>query len=206
MGSGNTESAQSIADRVYEAETVRLACDGDSRAFERLYNLHCRRVYGLCYRLAGNELEAEDLTQEAFLQVFQKIRTFRGESSFSTWLYRLTFNIVMGRFRKKRIPEVSFGSMPKSGHESSRGPIECGTPDPLLSGVLDHMTLRKAINQLPRGYREIFILHDVEGYKHDEIAGISGCSVGNSKSQLFRARLRLRQLLREELRNRARKE
>ena len=204
MGSGNT--AQAIADQVRETETVRLACDGDSRAFERLYNLYCRRVYGLCYRLAGNELEAEDLTQEAFFQVFRKIRTFRGESSFSTWLYRLTFNIVMGRFRKKRIPEVSLSSIPKPGQESSSGPMERGAPDPLLRGALDHMTLRKAIDQLPRGYREIFILHDVEGYTHGEIAEISGCSVGNSKSQLFRARLGLRQLLHEELRNRARKE
>ena len=189
-----------------EAEAIRLACDGDSHAFERLYKLHSRRVYSLCLRIAGNPTEAEDFTQEAFLQLFRKIHTFRGESSFSTWLHRLTVNVVLMRLRKKRYPEVSLDATVESGEEDSRPLIELGGPDLRLSGVLDRVNLSKAIEQLPDGCKEMFILHDVEGYEHTEIAEILGCSVGNSKSQLFKAHLRLRKLLQEVLRSRAREE
>ncbi len=204
MERGTTEALQSAVDQVPEAETIRLACDGDSGAFERLYKLHSRRVYGLCHRIAGNRLEAEDLTQEAFLQLFRKIHTFRGESSFSTWLYRLTCNVILARLRRKRPPEVSLDSRVEPSEDRSRLRMELGAPDLRLSGALDQVILRKAIDQLPQGYREIFLLHDVEGYKHEEIAEIWGCSTGNSKSQLFKARLRLRELLHEELRGRTR--
>ena len=199
-------SGQTDADDMSEAEAIRLACDGDSHAFERLYKLHSRRVYGLCLRMAGNPTEAEDLTQEAFLQLFRKIHTFRGESRFSTWLHRLTVNVVLMRLRKKRHPEVSLDATTEPGEEDSRPLIELGGPDLRLSGVLDHVNLSKAIEQLPDGYKEMFILHDVEGYEHKEIAEILGCSVGNSKSQLFKARLRLRKLLQEALRSQAREE
>ncbi len=189
-----------------EAEIIRLACGGAPHAFEHLYKTHSRRVYGLCLRLAGNPTEAEDLTQEAFLQVFRKIHTFRGESSFSTWLHRLTVNVVLMRLRKKRHREVSLDATVEPGEEDSRPLIEMGGPDLRLNGVLDHVNLRHAIDRLPDGCREIFILHDVEGYEHNEIAGILGCSVGNSKSQLFKARLRLRTLLQEVLRSQAREQ
>jgi RNA polymerase sigma-70 factor, ECF subfamily len=186
-----------------ESEAIRLACDGDSHAFERLYKLHSRRVYAVCLQIAGNPTEAEDLTQDAFLQLFRKIHTFRGESRFSTWLHRLTVNVVLMRLRKKRCPEVSLDATVEE-EETSRPLIELGGPDLRLRGVLDCVNLSKAIEQLPEGYREMFILHDVEGYEHKEIAKILGCSIGNSKSQLFKARRRLRELLQEVLRSRAR--
>jgi RNA polymerase sigma-70 factor, ECF subfamily len=201
-----TRSGQTDADDLPEAEAIRLACEGNSRAFERLYKLHSRRVYGLCLRIVSNPTDAEDLTQEAFLQLFRKIHTFRGESSFSTWLHRLTVNIVFMRLRKKRHPEVSLDATVEPGEQDSRPLIEFGGPDLRLSGMLDHVNLSKAIDQLAEGYKEIFILHDVEGYEHSEIAGILGCSIGNSKSQLFKARLHLRKLLQEDLRSQAREE
>jgi RNA polymerase sigma-70 factor (ECF subfamily) len=154
--------------------------------------------------MVKNDSEAEDLTQEAFLQLFRKIHTFRGESKFSTWLHRLTLNLVLMRFRKKRCPEVSLDAALESGEEDSRPLLEFGGPDLRLSGVLDHVNLSRAIEQLPDGYKEVFILHDVEGYEHHEIARLLGCSIGNSKSQLYKARLRLRELLQEVLRSRAR--
>jgi len=187
-----------------EAEAIRLAVDGDHDAFERLYELHSRRVYSLCLRMAGNPTDAEDLTQEAFLQLFRKIHTFRGESRFSTWLHRLTLNVVLMRRRRKRHPEVSLDATSEPDDSDAKPMIDPGAPDLHLSGVLDRVNLDKALQRLPEGYREMFILHDVEGYEHNEIAGLLGCSVGNSKSQLFKARVRLRQLLREVLRSRAR--
>ncbi len=187
-----------------EPEVIRLACGGDPYAFERLYKLHSRRVYSLCLRLAGNPADAEDFTQEAFLQLFRKIHTFRGEARFSTWLHRLAVNVVLMRRRKKRHPEVSLDATNDPADADARPLLDLGGPDLRLSGVLDRVNLSKALEQLPDGYREMFILHDVEGYEHNEIAGILGCSVGNSKSQLFKARLRLRELLREALRSRAR--
>jgi RNA polymerase sigma-70 factor (ECF subfamily) len=187
-----------------EAEAIRLACKGDAAAFERVYRTHNRKVYGLCLRMAGNPAEAEDLAQEAFLQAFRKMHTFRGESSFSTWLYRLTVNVVLMRRRRKRHPEVSLDAASEPNEENSRPLIELGRADQRLASMLDHVNLSNAIDKLPHGYKEMFILHDVEGYEHKEIAKILGCSIGNSKSQLFKARVRLRKLLQEVLRSRAR--
>ena len=191
-------------DDLSEKETIRLAQEGNAAAFERLYRRYSGRVYSLCLRILKNDSEAEDLTQEAFLLLFRKIHTFRGEARFSTWLHRLTSNLVLMRFRKKRYPEVSLDATLEPGKEDSRPPIELGGPDLRLSGVVDHMNLSRAIEQLPDGYKEMFILHDVEGYEHHEIAAILGCTSGNSKSQLYKARLRLRELLQEALRSRAR--
>jgi RNA polymerase sigma-70 factor (ECF subfamily) len=204
MKNSVTGPAQADTDDMPEAEAIRLACGGDSRAFERLYKLHGRRVYSLCLRLAGDPAEAEDLTQEAFLQLFRKIHTFRGESRFSTWLHRLTVNVVFARLRKKRHPEISLDATVEPDEEDSKPLMELGGLDLRLSGVLDHVNLSQAIQQLPDGYKQMFLLHDVEGYDHKEIAEVLGCSVGNSKSQLFKARVRLRKLLHEVLRSRAR--
>jgi RNA polymerase sigma-70 factor (ECF subfamily) len=189
-----------------EEEIIRRAQEGNAGAFEQLYRRHSRRVYSLCLRMVKNDSEAEDLTQEAFLQLFRKIHTFRGEAKFSTWLHRLTSNLVLMRFRKKRFPEVSLDATLESQEEDSRPLTEFGAPDLRLSGVIDHVNLTRAIEQLPDGYREVFLLHDVEGYEHTEIAEILGRTIGNSKSQLFKARLRLRELLQEALRSRAREE
>ena len=192
------------ADETPESEAIRLAREGDPQAFERLYKLHSRRVYALCLRFAGNPTDAEDLLQEAFLQLFRKIHTFRGESKFSTWLHRLAVNVILMRRRRKRHPEVSLDETNESDGTDSRPVIDPGGPDLRLNGVIDRVNLNKALDELPDGYREMFILHDVEGYEHNEIAEILDCSVGNSKSQLFKARLRLRELLREKVRSRAR--
>ena len=184
-----------------EAVAIRRAQQGDAAAFERLYQLHKGRVYSLCLRMLGNPAEAEDLAQEAFLQLFRKISTFRGESAFSTWLHRLTVNVVLMHLRRKSLPIVPLDE-PVEPDEAGEGPKrEPGAEDPLLLGSLDRVTLEDAIAKLPHGYRAVFVLHDVEGYEHNEIAEMLGCSIGNSKSQLHKARLRLRDLLR-----RARKE
>jgi RNA polymerase sigma-70 factor, ECF subfamily len=187
-----------------EAEIVRQAQEGNAGAFEQLYRRYSRRVYALCLRMVKNDSEAEDMTQEAFLLLFRKIHTFRGEARFSTWLHRLTCNLVLMRFRKKRYPQVSLDATLDFGEEDSMPHTEPGGPDLRLSGVIDHVNLTRAIEQLPDGYKEVFILHDVEGYEHHEIAGILECSTGNSKSQLYKARLRLRELLQEALRSDAR--
>jgi RNA polymerase sigma-70 factor (ECF subfamily) len=187
-----------------EEDAIRLAQEGNASAFEQLYRRHSGHVYAICLRILKDAGEAEDLTQEAFLLLFRKIHTFRGEAKFSTWLHRLTTNLVLMRLRKKRHPEVPLDATHESEEEDSRPALELGGPDLLLSGVADRINLNKAIEQLPDGYKEMFILHDVEGYEHHEIARMLGCSAGNSKSQLYKARLRLRELLQEELRSRAR--
>jgi len=189
---------------ISETETIRLAQQGNVAAFEQLYRRYSPRVFSICLRFVKMNSEAEDLTQEAFLLLFRKIHTFRGESKFSTWLHLLTINLVLMGLRKKRHQEVSLEETLEPGKEDS-GPItELGGPDLRLSGVVDQINLSRAIEQLPDGYKEMFILHDVEGYEHHEIAKILGCSIGNSKSQLYKARLRLRELLQEALRNGAR--
>src|SRR6202140_4735692 len=191
---------------ISEAETIRLAQQGNAEAFEHLYRRYSRRVFAVCRRIVKNENEAEDLTQEAFLLLFRKIHTFRGESKFSTWLHRLTINLVLMGLRKKRYPEVSLDATLEPGEEDSMPLMELGGPDLQLSGVVDHLNLSRAIEQLPDGYKKMFILHDVEGYEHHEIAEILGCSSGNSKSQVYKARLRLRELLQEAIRSRAREQ
>lgn len=187
-----------------ESDAIRLAQQGDAAAFERLYQLHSRRVYSLCLRMVGNTAEAEDLTQEAFLQLFRKIATFRGESAFSTWLHRLAVNVVLMRLRKKSAVETSLEEVTEPDEESGGPRRDFGMPDLRLTGSIDRVNLQRAVEQLPPGYKAVFVLHDVQGYEHNEIAEIMNCSIGNSKSQLHKARMRLRELLQEVLRDRAR--
>ena len=189
-----------------EAEAIRRAQAGDPAAFEYLYQLHSRRVYALCLRMVSNPADAEDLTQEAFLQLFRKIGTFRGESAFSTWLHRMTVNVVLMRLRKKSLPTDSLEETLEPDAETSGPKRDVGAPDLRLSGAVDRVNLERSIEKLPPGYRTVFVLHDVQGYEHNEIADIMGCSVGNSKSQLHKARTRLRELLQEEMREQARQE
>ncbi|HEY6443205.1 MAG TPA: sigma-70 family RNA polymerase sigma factor [Candidatus Acidoferrales bacterium] len=191
---------------VPEAVSIRLAQQGDAAAFERLYRLHSRRVYSLCLRMVGNTAEAEDLTQEAFLQLFRKIATFRGESAFSTWLHRLAVNVVLMKLRKKSGKETSLEQVTEPDEESGTPRRDFGAIDLRLSGSLDRVNLQRAVDQLPPGYKAAFILHDVQGYEHNEIAEMLGCSIGNSKSQLHKARMRLRDLLQEVVREKAREE
>jgi len=196
-----TEPKQSAVSKptaaLTEAEAIRLAQAGDAAAFEFLYHLHGRRVYALCLRMVGNPADAEDLMQEAFLQLFRKIHTFRGESAFASWLHRLTANIVLMRFRKKRPTAVSLDELIRPDNEKDRPVLELGAPDLRLTGLFDRVNLHAALEQLPEGYKHMFLLHDVHGYEHNEIASMLGCSVGNSKSQLHKARKRLRELLQD---------
>ena len=182
--------------KLTEAEAIERAKQGDAEAFESLYSLHKRRVYSLCLRMTGNPASAEDLTQEAFLQLFRKIGTFRGESAFSTWLHRMSVNVVLMQLRKKSLPVVPIDETTDTDEESPRK--EPGAPDERLAGSIDRLQLQRAVDELPPGYRTIFVLHDVEGFEHNEIATMVGCSIGNSKSQLHKARMKLRNLLRQQ--------
>jgi RNA polymerase sigma-70 factor (ECF subfamily) len=174
-------------------ELAQGASSGDISAFELLYERHNRRVYSLCLRMTQNASEAEDLAQEVFIQLFRKIGSFRGESAFTTWLHRLTVNQVLMHFRKR-------GVRMEQTTEDGETPVQVvrGTENPLQMPVVDRIALDKAISQLPPGYRTVFILHDVEGHEHEEIARMLGCSVGTSKSQLHKARMKLRTLLRQQ--------
>ena len=188
-----TDARKSQGDRLSEAEAIERAKQGDEEAFEVLYHLHKRRVYSLCLRMTANTAAAEDLTQEAFLQLFRKIATFRGESAFSTWLHRMAVNVVLMQLRKKGLPLVSLEETMETEEESPKK--EPGAEDIRLAGSLNRLQLEQAIGDLPPGYRMVFLLHDVEGYEHNEIAEMVGCSIGNSKSQLHKARMKLRELL-----------
>jgi RNA polymerase sigma-70 factor (ECF subfamily) len=166
---------------------------GDMRAFEELYARHSRRVYSLCLRMTANTAEAEDLAQEVFIQLYRKCGSFRGESQFTTWLHRLTVNQVLMHFRRRgvRLEQVS-----DDGEAPQRA--EPGTQDQSRMAVVERIALDRAVSQLPPGYRAVFVLHDVEGHEHEEVARLLGCSVGTSKSQLHKARMKLRTLLRQQ--------
>jgi RNA polymerase sigma-70 factor, ECF subfamily len=179
-----------------DAQLIARAQGGDEAAFAALFEAHKRRVYSLCLRMVSDPTEAEDLSQEAFLQVFRKLSTFRGESAFSTWLHRLVVNVVLMHLRKKGLQQVSLDEVDSSQEEPVKR--EYGDDDRRLMGSVDRINLDRAIAELPPGYRAVFVLHDVEGYEHNEIAQIMSYSVGNSKSQLHKARLKLREWLRRD--------
>jgi len=143
--------------QVTEAEAIRLAQAGDAAAFEFLYRLHSRRVYALCLRMVNNPSDAEDLMQEAFLQLFRKIGTFRGESAFSTWLHRMTVNVVLMRLRKKSLPVASLEETMDPDDETSGPRKDIGAPDLRLSGAVDRVNLERSVEKLPPGYRTVFV-------------------------------------------------
>jgi RNA polymerase sigma-70 factor, ECF subfamily len=178
-----------------EDDTLTRAQRGDHQAFAQLYSLHKRRIYSLCLRMVGNTAEAEDLTQEAFLQLHRKIATFRGDSAFSTWMHRLAINVVLMHLRRKGLALISLDEAMDPAPEEGPG-RSFGSPDLNLTGAIDRLALERAVTDLPAGYRLIFVLHDIEGYEHNEIASMLDCSIGNSKSQLHKARLKLRDTLR----------
>jgi RNA polymerase sigma-70 factor, ECF subfamily len=187
-----------------EMEAIRRAQNGDKAMFEYLYRMHSGRVYAVCLRMIKDATEAEDLTQEAFLLLLRKIHTFRGESAFSTWLHRLAVNLVLMHLRKKSPQVISIEATPDPNDETGSPSIDIGMSDLLMEGTLDRINLEGCIAQLPLGYRTILVLHDVQGHEHHEIAEILGRSVGDSKSQLYKARMRLRELLHELQRGNAR--
>ena len=169
---------------------VRSAAQHNIAAFEMLYQRYHRRTYSLCLRMTNNQTEAEDLTQEVFIQLYRKISSFRGDSAFSTWLHRLTVNQVLMHFRRRSVKNektTDEGEMPEQTVK--------GSENPNRMTVIDRIALKKAIGELPPGYHKVFVLHDIEGYEHEEVARMLGISVGTSKSQLHKARLKLRGLL-----------
>jgi RNA polymerase sigma-70 factor (ECF subfamily) len=173
-----------------DLELARASAAGDAAAFERLYQQYNRRVFSICLRMLGNPTEAEDLTQDVFVQLYRKIGSFRGESAFTTWLHRMTVNQVLMHFRKRGVRYESTtddGELPVL--------IQVGTERPSHMPIIDSIALERAISELPPGYRTVFVLHDVEGYEHEEVARMLGCTVGTSKSQLHKARMRIRALL-----------
>ena len=173
-------------------ELTQAASAGNMAAFEELYQRHHRRVYSICLRMLQNPSEAEDLTQDVFIQLYRKVGSFRGDSAFTTWLHRLTVNQVLMHFRKRT---VKFEKTTEEGETPVQ--IVSGTENPFRMPVVDKIALDNAISQLPAGYKSVFVLHDVEGFEHEEVARILGCSVGTSKSQLHKARLKLRKLLKK---------
>lgn len=189
------EQASAASGPSPEQQLIERVHQGDHTAFAALYEQHKRRIYTLCLRMLGNAAEAEDLMQEAFLQLYRKLNTFRGDAAFSTWLHRLVINVVLMHLRRKGLQVVSLDEAMEPGPDHAPG-RSFGSADPQLSGSVDRMALDRAIRDLPAGYRLIFILHDIEGYEHNEIASMLECSIGNSKSQLHKARLRLRDALR----------
>lgn len=167
---------------------VQLAATGDMAAFEEVYRTYHRRVYAQCLRMTRSVPEAEDLTQEVFIQLYRKLKTFRGDSLFTTWLHRLTTNAVLMHFRK-------IAARPEQTTEDAEtlNSFAGVTPN---GSVIDRIALDEAIGQLSPGYRAVLILHDIEGYEHHQISKMLGCAVGTSKSQLHKARMKLRRLLR----------
>jgi len=169
---------------------AQAAARGATSALGELYCRHNQRVYAVCLQMTQNSADAEDLTQEVFIHLLRKIGSFRGESQFTTWLHRLTVNMVLMHFRRPSVRRErqiidSRGAEVFSWNRTSSG-----------TQVVNQMALESALARLPAGCRSVFVLFDIEGRNHDEIAHLLGCSVGTSKSQLHRARAKLRRLLR----------
>jgi RNA polymerase sigma-70 factor (ECF subfamily) len=172
-----------------ESHLIARAQRGDESAFAEIFEKYKRRVYSLCLRMTRIPADAEDLTQDVFLLLFRKISTFRGESAFSTWLHRMVANVAFMHLRKKGRPQVSLDDVGPSQDQPVRRDV--GDHDLRLKGCIDRITLERAIAKLPPGYRAVYALYELQGYGHHEIAEIMNWSVGNSKSQLHKARRKL---------------
>lgn len=183
-------SPETVAARLSDYELAQRAAAGDMQAFEELFRKHRRLVYGLSLRMTQDVAEAEDITQEVFVLLFRKVGGFRGEANFTTWLHRLTVNQVLMRFRRTK-------SRREDSLEDDEGqPREPERPAaPKSVQLIDRIALESALAQLPPGYRAAFVLHDIEGHDHEEVARLLGCAVGTSKSQLHKARTKLRKIL-----------
>jgi RNA polymerase sigma-70 factor (ECF subfamily) len=174
-----------------DSADVALAAAGDRRAFERLYTAHVNKVFTLCTRMCGSRVRGEELTQDVFVRAWEKLPQFRGDSAFSTWIHRVAVNIVLtdrkneGRNRRRM----------KGEEDEENGGDDIFAPAATVPRDADRMDLTAAIAGLPPGARQIFVMHDVQGYKHEEIAELCGITAGGSKAQLHRARLLLREAL-----------
>jgi len=186
----STIPANSAPSHISDAILVRRALGGDADAFAALFQAHKGRVYAVCLRMTNNAADADDLTQEAFIQAFRKLATFRGESALSTWLHRVAVNTALMHFRRR---PATRACIEQGDSEASHR--EFGRHDERLKHSLDRIALARALEALPSGYRTIFELHEIGGYGHREIAKLLHCSVGNSKSQLHKAKQRIRECL-----------
>ena len=173
---------------------VARAAAGDRRAFERLYRAHSDRVFSVCARMVADRALAEELTQDVFVRAWEKLSLFRGESAFSTWLHRLAVNVVLNARKTEGRRRTRFESTDEN-EERSGGASSSKMAAPITSTPGDMIDLEAAMAKLPKGARQIFVLHDVEGYKHEEIGEMLGITSGGSKAQLHRARLLLREAL-----------
>ena len=177
-----------------EAADISAAAAGDRVAFERVYRRNAARVYSLCLRMTGNATRAEELTQDVFVRVWEKLPLFRGESAFTTWMHSLAVNVVLSA---RKTEALDFGRRAEQGDggddETETWDAAVGPDKVTFSG--ERIDLERAIKKLPAGARRVFVLHDVEGYKHEELAGMLGITTGGSKAQLHRARLLLRKAL-----------
>ena len=174
-------------DRNGELELARQAASGDHSAFERLYHAHSPRVFALCLRMSGSRVKAGELTQDVFVHVWERLASWRGESALSSWIYRLTVNLVLSNVRgeqRRQKHEMTEDTKDDDGEESAQEPKAVGR-EPRVHDAID---LERAIAALPKGARTVFVLHDVEGYQHDEIAKMMGTAEGTCRAQLHRAR------------------
>ena len=183
-----------------ENEALRRARLGDAAAFEFLYRRHSPRVYALCLRMVRNPEQAEDLTQDTFVAALRGIREFRGRCAFSTWLHHVTRNTVLMCFRKRRVKETSLDEITEPKADVGHATLQLGVSDARLEGTADRLVLLKAVRRLSPGFRATLLLHDLHGYEHREVAAILGCAAGTSKSQLHKARQRVRDMIRKCLR------
>lgn len=177
------------------SDLIGRAQQGDGDAFASIFHTHRNRIYSLCLRMTHNIAEAEELTQDVFLQVFRKLPTFRGDSALSTWLYRVTMNTVLMNTRRKPPSQVSLDEPNFENEDGAPGARDYEYRDHHLEISVTRLELIRAIRELSEEHRMILVLHDFEGYPHHEIAASLGCSVGVCKSQLYRARLRIRESL-----------
>ena len=193
-----TASLQLVPDsHDHDRELARRASSGDEAAFEVLYRAHSARVHALCLRMSGSRDRAAELTQDVFVHVWERLKSFRGESALSSWIYRLTVNLILSNARTDRrrlTHEVNDDPVGEDASEQiAPRPIERASVRP--ASVLDAVDLERAIAGLPPGARTVFVLHDVEGYKHDEIARMTGTAEGTCRAQLHRARKLLMEAL-----------
>lgn len=193
QGADVTQEPKRAVQRSSELELLRLAREGNETAMASIFQSNQAKVYSLCLRMTGNPAEADDLAQDSFLQVFRKLRAFRGESALSTWIYRVTMNTVLMQFRKKKLKLQPLDEQPQAERPAPKR--EHGKIDEQQWNSVDRIALTRAMEDLPQGYRKILLLHEVKGYDHREISRLLGCSIGNSKSQLHRAKARMRDLL-----------
>jgi RNA polymerase sigma-70 factor (ECF subfamily) len=200
-----TASLQLVHDsHDHDRELARRASGGDDAAFEELYRAHAGRVHALCLRMTGSRERAIDLTQDVFVHVWERLASYRGESALSSWIYRLTVNLILSNARRdkrrlthempadRELTGADGEGTRSAGLENARGQSERGVRP---ASVLDAVDLERAIAALPPGARTVFVLHDVEGYRHDEIAKLTGTAEGTCRAQLHRARKLLMEAL-----------